>query len=210
MSVLKIPYLNVISPGNPALIAGQLINSGTKIKIDKINWNDFPHFIDTSVFLGYTDQYLWLHYIVLNENLRAVCRKDQDPVWQDSCVEFFVKQGGNYRNFEFNCLGICLSAIGPDRHVRESLDVESLIQILRFPSLDIDTLQDKGIPFDWSLTIAIPLHLIDLRGGDEFYANFYKCGDETSIPHYISWSAIGTPSPDFHCPDFFAPAELVK
>ena len=29
-------------------------------------------------------------------------------------------------------------------------------------------------------------------------ANFYKCGDKTAHPHYVSWAPINTPQPDFH------------
>ena len=34
-------------------------------------------------------------------------------------------------------------------------------------------------------------------------ANFYKCGDKTAHPHYLSWSPIHTEKPDFHRPEFF-------
>ncbi len=210
MSGLMIPYLKVISPENHSALSEQLINSGVRIRIDQINWSDFPHMIDSTVYVGYTDQHLWLHFVVCNEFIRAVCRKDQEPVWQDSCVEFFLKHGDNYHNFEFNCLGVCLSALGPDRHARKSLEIESLNQILRFPSMDTESLPAVGIAADWSLTVAIPLGLIGLKEGGEFLANFYKCGDETLVPHYISWSAIATPAPDFHRPEFFGPVELMK
>ena len=33
--------------------------------------------------------------------------------------------------------------------------------------------------------------------------NFYKCGDKTAHPHFVSWNPVGTPSPDFHRPEFF-------
>jgi hypothetical protein len=33
--------------------------------------------------------------------------------------------------------------------------------------------------------------------------NLYKCGDKCDTPHFLSWSPIGLPQPDFHCPDFF-------
>ncbi|MFA5695554.1 MAG: carbohydrate-binding family 9-like protein, partial [Proteiniphilum sp.] len=39
-------------------------------------------------------------------------------------------------------------------------------------------------------------------------ANFYKCGDETAEPHYISWSPIDLPAPDFHAPQFFGLLEM--
>ena len=209
MAVLKVPYLKELSADNPAQTASQLIASGVMITIDKINWNDFPLYVDTKVCLGFSNQYLWLHYMVKNENIKAIYSHDQDPVWQDSCVEFFVKQGELYRNFEFNALGVCLSAHGPNRQGRRSLDKESLARILRFPSLSRKYLPDQNLPSNWSLTVAIPLELLGLKEGSRFEANFYKCGDETVVPHYLSWSPILTPSPDFHQPDYFGVVELV-
>jgi len=210
MSELKIPYLKEMFQENPAGVSERLITSGARLSIDKINWKDFSHTPDVTVFLGYCDQRLWLHYLVGNDFVRAICREDQEPVWQDSCVEFFVKQGDIYRNFEFNCLGVCLSASGPDRNARERLDSAEMARILRFPSLTIESLPSESIPSNWSLTVAIPLGLIGLKQGSQFMANFYKCGDETKVPHYISWSPIVTSSPDFHQPGFFAPLVLVS
>lgn len=210
MSGLKIPYLKEMFPEHPAIIAERLMVSGAVIPIDKINWKDFPYHPDVKVYLGYCDQRLWLHYLVRNDFVRAVCRQDQEPVWQDSCVEFFVKQGDIYRNFEFNSLGVCLSAFGSDRNTRKSLDNESMVQILRFPPLNIENLPSDNIPTNWSLTVAIPLDLIGVNAGSQFLANFYKCGDKTKVPHYLSWSAISTPAPDFHQPEYFALVELVR
>jgi len=34
-------------------------------------------------------------------------------------------------------------------------------------------------------------------------ANFFKCGDDTQQPHFLSWQPIDTPRPDFHRPEFF-------
>ena len=210
MSGLKIPYLKEMFHENPSNLAERLMTSGAIISVDKMNWREFPHQPGVTVYLGCCDQRLWIHYRVVNDFVRAVCRHDQEPVWQDSCVEFFIKQGDIYRNFEFNSLGVCLSAFGPGRNSRTPLDEASLAQVLRFPSLSIQTLPSDGVAANWSLTVAIPLRLIGLKPGSQFMANFYKCGDNTKVPHYISWSAIATPSPDFHQPKFFAPAELAN
>ena len=208
MSGLNIPYLKEMFPEQPAIDAKRLMASGVVISVDKVNWKEFTHRPEVKVYMGYCDQRLWLHYRVENDFVKAVYRRDQEPVWQDSCVEFFMKQGDIYRNFEFNCLGICLSAFGPDRNTRKRLDKASMLRILRFPSLTIESLPLESIPADWSLTIAIPLDLIDINPGNQFMANFYKCGDKTKVPHYISWSAIATLTPDFHQPEYFAPVEL--
>lgn len=55
---------------------------------------------------------------------RNECQVDGDPCWQDSCVELFIQDIEHpqlYRNFEWNSQGICLAAIGADRHERSSL-----------------------------------------------------------------------------------------
>jgi hypothetical protein len=56
--------------------------------------------------------------------------------------------------------------------------------------------------------LAIPLSIfthhpnLSLKG-KTCNANFYKCGDKLAEPHFIAWSNIDTPKPDFHRPDFF-------
>ena len=210
MATLKIPYLKELYFEAPANVPGCLTASGASLKIDQVNWADFPYRHEVTVYIGHCDQKLWLHYIVGNDFVRAINRNDQEPVWQDSCVEFFIKQGGEYRNFEFNSLGICLSAIGSDRHARKFLNEANLARILRWPSLKLESLPSEDQPSEWSLTIAIPLELIGLETDNVFMANFYKCGDETKVPHYISWSPIKTPSPDFHRPEYFSLLELER
>jgi hypothetical protein len=38
---------------------------------------------------------------------------------------------------------------------------------------------------------------------EKIRGNFYKCADDTEMPHFVSWSPIHLPTPNFHCPDFF-------
>ena len=47
------------------------------------------------------------------------------------------------------------------------------------------------------------LHKISGLGGRYLRANFYKCGDLLSKPHFLSWQPITLPKPDFHQPSFF-------
>ena len=39
-------------------------------------------------------------------------------------------------------------------------------------------------------------------------ANFMKCGDETSDPHFVTWAPIATENPDYHRPEFFGVLEF--
>lgn len=65
----------------------------------------------------------------------------------------------------------------------------------------------------WRLRIAIPVEALWHSGLNSFAglkatANFFKCGDGLTIPHYLTWAPVHTPSPDYHRPEFFAPVEF--
>ena len=210
MSTVKIPYLKDLSPDDRKQSVELLINSGCVLPVNSINWPEYSYRPETKVFAGFGDELLWLYYDVKGDSLRVYCRNDQDPVWQDSCVEFFILQPEGYFNFEFNSIGVCLAGFGNNRHGRRPIDHEKLNSIQRWPSLNIDCLPADGAVVDWSLTIAIPLKMLGLEPNVAFKANFYKCGDESKIPHYLSWSPIETSAPDFHRPDFFGQLELSK
>lgn len=208
MAEQKVPFFSNSIEDNLQELTLKLIESGVHLQINKINWPEFSHEPETNVYCGYTDNYLWLHYSVKGDYIRAAGKKDQDPVYQDSCVEFFIKIGENYRNFEFNCLGVCLSAIGPDRNTREKLDSKSLARIIRHPYLNAENFPAEGSKTDWHLTVGIPLDLLQLIPGSTFSCNFYKCGDLTKKPHFVTWAPINAPAPDYHRPEFFGTLEL--
>jgi hypothetical protein len=206
MTIPAIPYLPALTTEN----AGDLLLSeGWTIHLQEINWPDFNHLPEVYVFLGHSGHSLFLHYVVRKDFVRAVNRKDQDPVYEDSCVEFFLKDKNRYRNFEFNALGTCLSAVGAERNNRRRLHPEELALIRRKASLHPDTLPPDEVLSEWNLTVEIPFPLIGLERGMHFYGNFYKCGDQTRIPHFVSWAPISTLKPDFHRPEFFAEMIIV-
>ena len=82
-----------MSSTDPIVTQQNLIGSGKRITINQLNWASFSYFIEVEAYIGYSDRYLWIHYRIKGEHFKAVYREDQDPVWQDSCVEFFIKQG---------------------------------------------------------------------------------------------------------------------
>lgn len=212
--ILLIPFI-----GEP-LLAGhqqpvhQVKSSGVKTLIDKINWKEYPYQPVVELFAGYSPDYLWLCFEVAKDHFRSRAVNDQEAVWEDSCVEFFMTTDINpdhpntlYRNFEFNSQGICLSAYGSKRE-REFLSTSEMRQIQRFPGKLSNDLPE-GTLFDWQLTVAIPLKILGLVPGNSFRANFYKCGDLTLSPHFLSWSSIDSAEPDFHLPRFFGEAQLI-
>ena len=70
----------------------------------------------------------------------------------------------------------------------------------------------KGI-HTWNLIVVIPLKLMGLDPSnlpEKILGNFYKCADETMNPHFVSWSPIDLPEPNFHCPEFFGEIYLYR
>ena len=156
--------------------------------------------------IAHNNESVFLNYRVQENELLARFSQHNSPVYTDSCVEFFVSFEGdkNYYNFEFNSLGTCLAAYGPDRHQRQSIAPETLAQIQT--KTKINRLQGQSHRFEWQLFVQLPISVLtntDSLSGKKARANFYKCGDDLTEPHYISWNNIETSKPDFHQPPFF-------
>ena len=169
------------------------------------------------VRLGYTPDSLYVSFRVAERRVRASFTRFQDPVYKDSCVEFFVdpcpERSRGYINFEANALGTMLIAIGPDRHDRRPLTVAEIAGLEIRPSLAGPVNGEIGED-GWTLDFRIPAGLFEKLCGTRFgpgsraAANFYKCEDETEFPHYGAWSPVATPEPDFHQPEFFGTLEF--
>jgi len=178
--------------------------------VDMLNWPmQFPYKPSCQFKIARSSQSLFIHFRVIESNVKALCKNDQDPVWEDSCVEFFCKtpEQDTYFNFEFNCIGTCLATQRVGRNIDVNpLSTASLNSIKRFATLGNAAFDEKTGNFEWKLTVEIPFVVIDVqldRLPEMLMANFYKCADETAIPHYLSWSHISTDEPDFHRPEFF-------
>ena len=86
--------------------------------------------------------------------------------------------------------------------------IAALEQIERWASLGREPFEMRDGRQAWELTLVVPVssyfrHTLENLSGKTIRANFYKCGDKTSQPHFLSWNPIALPSPDFHCPAFF-------
>ncbi len=189
-----------------------LATSGTRERLDFAPWPEFPYRPDVSVAVAFRDSELALHYRVREERLRAAWLRPNDPVWEDSCVELFIApaRDGLYYNFEFSCIGTCLAGVGRERVGRELLDPGLVGSIRTLPSLGRDAIPvERRGELSWELTVAIPFRLFVRHGiatlseGSSMRANFYKCGDALSVRHYLAWSPVVAPGPDFHRPECF-------
>ncbi len=197
-------------------ISAGLDESGILVPVAEVNWKEFPYKPDVAFSLGYTDNELLLKFSITENRFKAEKTKSNDPVYEDSCVEFFVSPDdtGIYYNLEFNGLGTCLMGTGKDRYARTKGDTEVIKKIKRITSVGKDPVPERTGKFSWTITIAFPFevffhHEINDLKGKIFSANFYKCGDKLSVPHYLSWNPVGTEKPDFHRPEYFGLLKFV-
>ena len=181
---------------------------GARFDVECVNWPEtFPYAPLCSGRIARTQDALVVDFRVSGLDLRAQNLTDNGRQWEDSCVEVFIKdpEEDTYYNFEINALGKVLACSGADRHGRVARPAEEMEEILRFGQLEGGPLDEGGI-WTWRVGVVIPFELIGVDPEnlpDSIRANFYQCGDKTAHPHYLSWSPIDTPKPDFHRPEFF-------
>ena len=205
MKTLRIPLLQHLDEQD---LDTALELDGAPFSVDQVNWPEsYPYAPFCNGRIARTQDALVVDFRVSGLDLRAQNLSDNGSQWEDSCCEFFVEDpdGSCYYNFEVNPLGKVLAAAGPDRNNRVRRPAEEMEEILRTARFEGPQDYSGGI-WDWRVTLLIPFHLIGVdadRLPAKLRANLYKCGDCTAHPHFLSWSPIGTPQPDFHRPDFF-------
>ena len=82
--------------------------------------------------------------------------------------------------------------------------------IVRQPSLGSEPRPLTDGHCEWTLRLSVPLTTfiyddLPTLSGVQARANFYKCGDGLTRPHFLTAFLIHLPKPDFHCPQFFQP-----
>ena len=175
------------------------------------------HHPETQAKLLYDDFGVYGIFQVHDQYVQCVSTEFQDPVWQDSCVEFFVWPEGadGYFNFEMNAGGALLLhynkvafPIGDDsRKLLLPLEDGSAVGIYHsLPSVVDPECQEKTT---WVLEFAIPFSLLSKHAGEIapvdgtcWRANLYKCADGCSHPHWASWAPQGE-ALNFHQEQYF-------
>ena len=184
-------------------------------RIGELNWRGNDYSPEAGFSIARTSREILLKYYVRETWFKAEKTETNQEVYEDSCVEFFVSPAddGIYYNFEFNAIGTCLMGAGTGRHDRKRADPSVIAEIRRLASAGKGPISESNGDFFWTLTLAIPFstlfhHRADFSEGRLFRANFYKCGDKLTVPHYLTWNPVGTEKPDFHRPEFFGSLEF--
>jgi hypothetical protein len=187
-----------------------------KLQINTLNWKGFDYKPDVKFTIAYGDREIFLKYYITEDYFKAEKTESNQMVCEDSCVEFFVspENDGIYYNLEFNGIGTILLGTGTGRADSKRADPAIISRIRRKSTIGDKPVKEKKGKFEWSITIAIPVevffhHKISDLKGKTFRANFYKCGDMLSVPHYVTWNPVGTENPDYHQPEYFGMLKFV-
>ena len=211
MKTLSVPLLTGVEETD---LDTALELEGARFDISEVNWpSDYPYAPFAHGRIARTEDALVVAFRVRGLDRRGRHLGAAQQPGADSCVEFFVEDpdGRLYYNFEINPLGKVLAARGASRTGRVQRPREEMQQILRTAQLEGEQDFEGGI-WNWRVTLVIPFELIGVDSEalpEQLRANFYKCGDKTAHPHYVSWNPVETPAPDFHRPEYFGQLRLV-
>lgn len=178
-------------------------------------WNESGYTPKAYAKMYCTDYSLHIQLCTFEKEIKTVYEKMNDPVYKDSCLEFFIQPAplddGRYLNFELNSRGTLLLGIGKGRDDRTLFgrDILKLLDIKTFlkPALDIN---------EWGVEFCIPYDFLKqsfpsfkTANNAMMKGNFYKCGDETQYPHFGCWNPVISDIPDFHLSQYFGSLAIV-
>jgi hypothetical protein len=163
----------------------------------------------------YDEENIYVIFHVFDRFVRCLTKEYNGPVWEDGAVEFFFAPDSSlpllYFNLETNCGGTPLMHFNlvPRKEFKElSKDDIKKIEIAHSMPQIIDP--EMTDPVEWTLEYRIPIAMLvkystitHPKKGIEWRANFYKIAENSSNPHYITWSVVENNKPDFHLPQFF-------
>lgn len=173
------------------------------------------HFPPTQVRVKYDKENIYVIFLVDDKYVRAVAKTTNGRVFEDSCVEFFFTPGPDtergYFNLETNCKGIFLFEYHKgDGKEHGFVDLADAAKIEIAHSLKENVENEITGPLTWSIEYKIPFAILSKYiktdvpvRGTRWRANFYKCADKTSHPHWLTWAPVNYPKPRFHLPEFF-------
>lgn len=204
--VKEINYSGIIDPE----MADKLLEKNCEYQlIDVLNWPSYSYKPDVKFKIAHCQNQVLLKYAVSEDNILANIVSINGAVCTDSCVEFFISthRDDSFYNFEFNCIGTPHAEYGIVGK-RELLDPEIVKRIKTRSSLGNQPFDERKGGYQWEIVIIIPgeCFVFDKNlvfKGLNAKANFYKCGDNTSTPHFLTWNPVDTDHPDYHQPSFF-------
>ncbi|MDD5914603.1 MAG: carbohydrate-binding family 9-like protein [Bacteroidales bacterium] len=206
---IRVPFIEGLENMTLQELDLAMEKSAAKFAVCENNWpKEAPYTPDCNGSIARTASHLAVMFHVRGLDLRATQLEDNGRSWEDSCCEFFVTDpyDGTYYNFELTCIGSLLSSKRKSRLDSVLREKEDVARVIRHSSLAHEETEISDRIFSWTVAMLIPYDLIGIDRDNvpvSVRGNFYKCGDLTAHPHFLSWNPIGTPKPDFHRPEYF-------
>ncbi|MDF2612242.1 MAG: hypothetical protein K0S71_28 [Clostridia bacterium] len=172
------------------------------LRIDEFPWYTAGEKQVTKVKCAIRADVLNIKVQSIDKYIRQEASKNNEPVYHDSCFEWFVtpvnKKGEAYFNIEISCNGTIYMAYRDNTKDRVLASQAILDQIKITSSIQ---------KASWELDICIPIKVLEMmmRGKadrDIWYGNFYRCGGSED-EQYACWQAIDAKKPNFHLPTQF-------
>lgn len=172
------------------------------LAIDNLLWTQYTD-VSASAQLCWDDSAIYVRMSAVEKDIRKELTGVLDSVCDDSCLEFFLQPTDvvSYINIEMNPNCAVFMGFG-----------SCLENLIRLIPEDWDPLRARSEMTDggWSVTYQLPISFIQQfypgftpKSGLKMKGNFYKCGDLTPNPHFLSWNNITCEVPAFHVPQYF-------
>lgn len=228
---MKYQYVTEKIKSAPALDAGWESPDWKNVKtLEVANFHPdeaSDHKPQTLVKTLYTDQGVYVLFKVVDKYVKSTNTVFQSRTCDDSCVEWFVRpktQGSDdqrgYFNFELNCGGTlqCRYTKLSKEEKRTSthpIDQKDLDSMKIYHSLPATVDPEIEKETTWYVGLYAPFTFFEkyvgtlgTMAGQQWRANFYKCGNKTSHPHGYAWAPVD--NPNFHTPRCFGVMEFGK
>ncbi|EGK01101.1 carbohydrate-binding family 9-like protein [Dysgonomonas gadei] len=208
--MLLVPMIDVADANNYTSVI-EYMHEVQKNEVACVNWPElYPSRPEVAFKIAHNGTHLFLQFFVEENEILAEASEDNGPVWKDSCVEFFMSFGDSlhYYNLEVSCIAKVLLGYRENKANSEHASPALLSSIKRYPSLGTEPIGRRQGDFKWNVLIVVPVSAYWQSGLETFRGvkargNFYKCGDNLTIPHYLSWNPVETKTPNFHMPLYF-------
>ena len=188
-------------------------------RLDCLNWPAWPYKPTVEFRIGLFEDGLRLEWKVEEQTVRALQGVPGGEVYEDSCVEFFFQPSADdphYYNFEWNAIGNLCVSWRTGRFDPEPAPAAVYGLVRAEASCGVTPFAERPADGPWMLKVCIPAEALwqglgDVAGrpaagalrGRRAKANFYKCGDGLTVPHFVTWAPVATEKPDYHRPEYF-------
>jgi hypothetical protein len=163
----------------------------------------------------YDDSSLYVIFNVNDRYVRCLVTEINGPVYEEPAVEFFFSPDPDYSdryfNLEINCGGTPLMHFNDyAKKGNRPLEADDIRKIEIEHSLPEVVDPEITEPVNWTLEYRIPLEMlkkyskvVQPETGVMWRANFYKIAEKGTNIHFLTWSVVDNPVPNFHLPEFF-------